>query len=75
MKKSFCFSYDGSWENGIKKGSGVYTFGNGDVFSGEYDNNVRHGQGNLVKVDGEERSETWKDGKLLNFKVTKEKAA
>ena len=61
--------------NGIKQGRGTYTFGNGDVFDGEYDNNVRHGSGELKKVDGEERSETWKEGKLLSFKINKEKNA
>jgi hypothetical protein len=69
------FRYVGDWENGVKKGRGVYTFGNGDVFDGEYDNNVRHGNGELKKADGEERTETWKEGKLLSFKISKEKAA
>ncbi len=41
--------------SGIKKGHGIYTFGNGDVFDGEYDNNVRNGNGELKKADGEER--------------------
>ena len=31
----------------------------------------RHGQGQLVKADGEERNENYKDGKLVNFTVTK----
>ncbi len=49
------FRYEGEWVNGIKKGHGIYTFGNGDVFDGEYDNNVRNGSGELKKADGEER--------------------
>lgn len=65
--------YEGQWENGIKQGNGVYTFGSGDVFTGTYDNNVRHGEGKLVKADGEERTENWKEGKLINFNITKEK--
>ena len=69
------FRYVGDWVNGIKQGNGTYTFGTGDVFSGEYDNNVRHGAGELIKIDGEERTETWKEGKLLSFKINKEKAA
>ena len=52
--------YEGQWENGIKQGNGVYTFGSGDIFTGTYDNNVRHGEGKLVKADGEERTENWK---------------
>ena len=66
-------SYDGEWVDGIKQGNGVYTFGSGDVFTGTYENNVRHGEGKLVKVDGEERTENWKEGKLINFNITKEK--
>jgi len=64
--------YEGEWVEGIKQGSGKYTFGSGDVFTGTYENNVRHGEGKLVKVDGEERSENWKEGKLINFTITKE---
>ena len=54
----FYFSrYEGEWAEGIKQGNGKYTFGSGDVFTGTYENNVRHGEGKLVKVEGEERSE------------------
>ena len=67
------FRYEGQWVDGIKQGAGKYTFGSGDVFTGTYENNVRHGEGKLVKADGEERSENWKEGKLINFNITKEK--
>ena len=67
------FRYEGQWVDGIKQGAGKYTFGSGDVFTGNYENNVRHGEGKLVKVDGEERTENWKEGKLINFNITKEK--
>ena len=66
------YRYEGEWVEGIKQGSGKYTFGSGDVFTGTYENNVRHGAGKLVKVDGEEREENWKEGKLINFNITKE---
>lgn len=66
------YRYEGEWVEGIKQGSGKYTFGSGDVFTGTYENNVRHGEGKLVKVDGEERTENWKEGKLINFNITKE---
>merc|ERR1712072_1647430 len=65
--------YEGNWVDGIKQGAGKYTFGSGDVFTGTYENNVRHGEGKLVKADGEERTENWKEGKLINFNITKEK--
>ena len=74
--KLSCFiicRYEGNWVDGIKQGAGKYTFGSGDVFTGTYENNVRHGEGKLVKADGEERSENWKEGKLINFNITKEK--
>ena len=74
IKKLLTFRFEGNWENGLKKGSGTYTFSNGDVFAGEYENNVRHGNGDLRKTDGEERTEAWKDGKLISFKITKEKS-
>ena len=67
------FRYEGEWVEGIKQGKGVYTFGSGDVFTGTYENNVRHGEGHLKKIDGEERTENWKEGKLINFVITKEK--
>ena len=72
-KSPYYFSYEGEWVDGIKQGAGTYTFGSGDVFTGTYENNVRHGEGHLKKMDGEERSENWKEGKLVNFTITKEK--
>ena len=65
----FIFSYEGDWVAGIKQGNGVYTFGNGDVFTGVYDNNERHGEGFLDKKDGEKRNENWKLGKLVSFNI------
>merc|ERR1712107_445503 len=35
----------------------------------------RHGPGELVKADGEVRSEEYKEGKLIKFTITKEKTA
>ncbi|TRY67326.1 hypothetical protein TCAL_15859, partial [Tigriopus californicus] len=37
-----------------------YTYGSGDVFEGVYNDNERHGDGFLSKVDGEKRNEIWK---------------
>ena len=42
---------------------------------GSYADGVRQGAGQLVKADGEERTENYKEGKLVNFNVTKEKSA
>ena len=38
---------------------------------GPYVGGNRHGSGQLVKSDGEERNENYKEGKLVNFTVTK----
>ena len=58
---------------GIKHGDGVYTFGkSGDVFTGKYEDNVRHGEGFLDKKDGEKRTESWKLGKLVSFNIVEE---
>jgi len=63
--------YDGEWKDGIKEGSGKFIYANGDIFTGPYVSGNRHGSGQLVKSDGEERSENYKEGKLVNFTVTK----
>lgn len=65
--------YEGNWEKGVKCGTGSFTYENGDVFTGPYKENNRQGKGQLVKTDGEIRDETYREGKLINFNVTKEK--
>merc|ERR1712150_399123 len=65
--------YEGEWVEGVKQGKGIYTFGNGDVFEGIYENNLRNGPGFKKQVDGEHREENWKEDKLVNFNVVKEK--
>ena len=41
---------------------------------GPYVGGNRHGAGELAKADGEVRSEEYKEGKLIKFTITKEKA-
>merc|ERR1719154_917978 len=67
--------YEGSWLAGVKEGSGKFTYASGDIFSGPYVAGNRHGMGELVKEDGEVRNENYKEGKLVNFTITKEKNA
>jgi len=67
--------YSGDWEEGVKQGQGKFTYHNGDVFTGPYVGGNRHGAGELVKADGEVRSEEYKEGKLIKFTITKEKTA
>merc|ERR1719481_1201379 len=68
-------TYTGTWEMGKKHGDGKFTYHGGDVFTGPYVDGNRHGNGELVKTDGEVRAEVYKEGKLINFTVTKEKKA
>ena len=72
QQDTYC-SYEGEWSGGLKQGEGVFTYGNGDVFKGVYDNNVRHGDGFLAKKDGEKRTEVWKLGKLTSFALVEER--
>merc|ERR1712210_241819 len=65
----------GEWEEGVKQGQGKFIYHNGDVFTGPYVAGNRHGGGELVKADGEVRSEEYKEGKLIKFTITKEKTA
>jgi len=75
MNSVVLFRYEGSWEKGLKEGTGKFTYASGDVFTGPYVGGNRHGMGELVKEDGEIRSENYKEGKLVNFTITKEKNA
>jgi len=59
----------------VKQGQGKFIYHNGDVFTGPYVAGNRHGGGELVKADGEVRSEEYKEGKLIKFTITKEKTA
>ena len=63
------FRYEGEWVDGLKQGKGTYTFGNGDIFEGTYENNRRHGPGFLKKTDGEHREENWKDDKMCRVMI------
>ena len=48
---------------------------NNQYLKGPYVAGNRHGMGELVKEDGEIRTENYKEGKLVNFNITKEKDA
>merc|ERR1712141_341422 len=65
--------YEGEYVNDLKEGQGKYTYGNGDIYKGTYVNNLRNGPGFKKQVDGEHREENWKEDKLVNFNVVKEK--
>ncbi len=44
-------TYEGEWENGLKKGKGVWISKNGETYTGDWANDKREGHG------------VWKDGK------------
>merc|ERR1712223_691 len=73
FSKTNGFKYEGQYAKDKKHGKGKYTYPNGDIYNGQWKEGVRHGEGKLVKADGEERTENWKEGKLINFNITKEK--
>jgi len=41
------FIYSGGWDQGVRKGMGVTSFGNGDEFRGRYQGDVRNGHGEM----------------------------
>ena len=57
--------YVGAWQDGLRQGSGVYTWKSGAIFTGEYSGNVRHGQGKLSLPDG-----SWFEGFFENGQRT-----
>lgn len=44
-KNCECY-YDGEWNNGTKEGYGVHKFKSGNIYEGQWLENLRHGQGN-----------------------------
>jgi radial spoke head protein 1 len=54
----------GSWVDDQRCGSGKYYYVNGDIYDGEWQRHVRHGQGNYhYKETGSKYVGTWKEGK------------
>lgn len=51
----------------IRQGKGVYTFSAGHVYTGEWNNNQKHGVGKITYKDGENDNGSfygyWKDNK------------
>lgn len=39
--------YSGKWENNLMSGYGEQVFSNGDMYTGNYENNKCHGQGKI----------------------------
>ena len=44
--------FQGSWYRDNMSGQGTYKWANGDVYVGNFENDVKHGQGNFTYADG-----------------------
>lgn len=62
--------YEGGWENDKKSGRGVHTFGDGDIYDGEFQNGSWHGFGKLTQNLGKEVYEGGFEAGLRNGKGT-----
>ena len=58
------FNQTGSWVDDQRCGTGKYYYINGDIYDGEWQNHVRHGQGVYYYSEtGTKYMGTWKEGK------------
>ena len=55
-------TYEGSWVEGVKTGSGKMTFASGDLYEGSFLEGVPHGKGQFKYADGQVESATFEDG-------------
>ena len=53
---------DGEWANGLQDGAGVMTFQSGDVYRGEFQENLPHGKGAFDYVNGDHEDALWDKG-------------
>ena len=56
-------TYEGSWVNDFKQGEGKQVMLNGNVYIGNFDNNMRHGHGKLTTANSVYTGEFVKDKK------------
>ena len=45
-------------------GEGVYHYANGNIYSGTWDNDEKHGPGKMTLADGTKRKQEWENGRL-----------
>ncbi len=64
--KEIFSSFTGTWKKGEIKGRGKYAFGNGDVFEGEFSNNILEGDGSFTDRHGGQNYEFAATG-LMTF--------
>ena len=50
----------------VINGYAIEIMNDGRIYKGEYKNNIKHGQGSEISLNGEKSEGEWKDGKLIN---------
>lgn len=55
-------TYSGDFKNGLKEGSGTYTFNNGDKYIGQFKNNLQHGIGKTEYAKGGKYNGRYENG-------------
>jgi hypothetical protein len=55
-------TYQGNFYYGMKHGSGVYIWSNGDRFTGSFREDKPHGRGVMMYIDGVREEGIWQDG-------------
>jgi hypothetical protein len=61
--------YEGFFKKGKKEKSGVYTYKNGDVYDGQFSNDLMHGEGKFTTADGVLTVGYWRDGKYVGASI------
>jgi len=56
-------TYDGSWKNGNKSGTGIITYADGSKYQGQWSKGKRHGMGAFYYANGDIYSGDWANGK------------
>uniref|UniRef100_A0A7S3BM63 MORN repeat-containing protein 5 n=1 Tax=Haptolina ericina TaxID=156174 RepID=A0A7S3BM63_9EUKA len=56
-------TYEGSWKNGQKSGTGTIVYADGSKYQGQWAKGKRHGMGAFYYANGDIYSGDWKDGK------------
>ena len=57
-------SYEGTWNEDVMEGEGVYTFSSGATYSGSFVNNSFEGQGKYTFPDSAVYTGGWSNGKM-----------
>jgi len=62
-------AYEGDWWDGVKHGSGAYSFSCGDEYFGEFQEDQMEGEGTILFGSGESYSGNWKDSQPEGYGI------